>query len=80
MKPVQDAYIELVEAANNANTDLEHFQYVSKTEGFLRCLSIINPQWAGDLIIAGDMYYLNQNIERPMTGGIWHDWRATTQH
>lgn len=71
-----DKHIELVEAVNNARSEEEHRLAHARLDGFRQGLLScgIHPN-----LIACDLHYLDQGIERPMCAGVFLDWTPTPE-
>jgi hypothetical protein len=68
-----DKHIHLLTDVNNANTEDEHRAAEIRLDGFRIALEAQNI----NQLIECDMYYINQNIDRPMCCGVFLDWTPT---
>lgn len=67
-----EKHIELVEAVNNAKTELEHILAVSLLAGWREGCSDAGKPVS---LIDADLYYIDQGIERPICCGEFLDWK-----
>jgi len=67
------AHLYLVEEVNNAKDKLKHDMATNWLFGFRHALDVLGV--LGQEIIACDMHYLDQGIDRPMIGGEFLDWK-----
>jgi hypothetical protein len=65
-----DKHIELLEAVNNAKTNKQYDLAYHKLIGFRDALTAMNI----NQLIACDLHYLDQGIDRPMCCGVFLDW------
>jgi len=68
-KDVLARHIELVERVNNAKTEKDRNYACNVLYGFREALEVIGI----NQLIACDLYYLNQGIDRPMCAGVFLD-------
>jgi hypothetical protein len=69
-------HIELVEAVNASTTELAHDYATFYLRGYREGRCDGNDVAIGLMIMEADMHYIELGIDRPMTGGIFHDWSA----
>lgn len=69
-----EKHIELVEAVNNATTEIEHSIADAKLHGFR-----LGLRHAGAKLNLADcdMFYIDQGIDRPMCCGVFLDWEPS---
>ena len=67
-------HIELVEATNNARTEVEHQAAIARLVGFRIGLreAGVTPN-----LVGCDLFYVDQDINRPMCCGVFLDWKAS---
>ena len=64
--------------ANEAKTLHERNAATSERRGILDSIIALYGQAAGgQAVMEADAHYLCQGIDRPMTGGVFHNWEAT---
>ena len=68
---ITDKHIALVEAVNNATTEQEHRECEIVLNTFRETLSLLGHE---PNLMACDMHYLSQGIDRPMCCGVFLDW------
>lgn len=75
MSDYYQRHIELLEAVNAATTEQEHHDAEVFLRGFRDAIVTVGifPH-TGYLVMQGDSHYINQGVDHPMTGGIFHDW------
>jgi hypothetical protein len=69
-------HMSLIDAVNNSQTELQHQLAEARLGGFREGLRI--GGYEPDLI-AADMHYLDQGIDRPMCCGVFLDWKPAKQ-
>lgn len=75
---ISTRHIDLVRAVNESTTEVEHSRSTAYLDGFRNCIEVGGGNlWR--LLIAADLHYLDQGIDRPMCCGLWLDWRPATQ-
>ena len=77
MNDLRTKHIEMVEAVNTAKTEREHREADLRLEGFRKAIECVCPGCLGMFLIAADLHYINQGIDRPMCCGVWMDWKPT---
>jgi hypothetical protein len=74
VKLIREKHFGLVRAVNEAGTEILRREAELRLEGFRECLEIscreIGISYGGELI-ACDLYYIDQGIERDMCCGVW---------
>ena len=71
-------HITLVDQVNPAQDTTLHSQAEEWVWGFRRALDVLGI--LGEELIACDLHYLNQGIDRPMCGGAFLDWQPTEEY
>ena len=74
---IREKHIELIEAVNNAETEVEHYYRYERLRGFRDGLEAAGRRVP---LCDADNHYLYQGIDRPMCCGVWLDWepKSTT--
>lgn len=80
MSKVIQRYLDIVDKINNATTQVEHALWEAHKSGFQDALE--HSGWGevsiGSLIMAADEMQMDRGIDRPMTGGVFHDWQPAS--
>lgn len=71
MSDLLKKHIELVEAVNNSDTQINHDLADRRLRGFRDALEVLNIHQ----LIDCDLHYINQGIDRPMCCGVFIDWK-----
>ena len=64
-------HIELVKMVNSADFESQHREAEARLRGFRDALNL----WDISQLMECDMYYINQDIDRPMCCGVFMDWK-----
>ncbi len=75
---IHERHLELVRAVNDSRTERQHERAGSYLDGFCEALRRIGVE-TGEMIMAADLYYIDQGIDRPMCGGVFLDWKEPTK-
>ena len=73
MTDIHTKHLELVHAVNAATTKEEHQIAEARLRGFREAAEAIG-QNVGLMMMAADMHYIDQGIDRPMCCGVFLDW------
>lgn len=75
-------YVGRTIAANDAQTEVGHAvemlarrEWRRGVEDALTAFGLDADTIVGDMLEAGDNYYLERGVDRPMCGGLWLDWK-----
>lgn len=76
MKAFDKLHHKAIEAVNVATDQKTHHEAEIYLRGLRDGYSVGTGVHKGDLIMRGDMYYINQGYTRPMCGGVFLDKEA----
>lgn len=68
---LREKHIQLVESVNNSTTEAEHHDAQLRLGWWREGVMDADVNLS---LMAADMHYLNQGIDRPMCCGVWLDW------
>lgn len=77
MKSYLERHIELVELVNNAKTVKQHEEARTYLNGFREAGKLLIDDIG---LMACDMHYINQGIDRPMCAGVFIDWETANDN
>jgi len=75
---IEERYVELVRACNEAATEDGHRHANEYAHAWLDGVAFalrMDDADVGRILMAADTHYIDQGIDRPMCGGVWIDWK-----